>query len=91
MVASAEIKPEKSIDEKIIEAISEQLEIEPEKLQTCLWLKQDLGCDSLDLQELGIELEEEFDIDKFCDNDIFGQDDVTVGRVVEEVKKRVRV
>ncbi len=48
--------------EKITNIIAETLCIEPELVVPDARLKEDLGVDSLDVEELGIELEEQFDV-----------------------------
>ena len=50
------------IFEKIQQALSEQFEVEPEKITAETDIINDLGADSLDLVELIMALEEEYDV-----------------------------
>lgn len=49
--------------EKVIGIIAEQLHVEEDKITEGSSIKDDLGADSLDLFELVLALEEEFDIE----------------------------
>ena len=49
--------------EKVIDITCEQLSVEREKVQAETSFIDDLGADSLDIAELVIELEDEFDLD----------------------------
>lgn len=53
----------------IVDLLSEQFSVEPEEItmQTTL---EDLGADSLDVVELSMALEEEFDLEPFEEDDI---------------------
>ena len=53
----------------IVDLLSEQFSVEPEEItmQTTL---EDLGADSLDVVELSMALEEEFDLPAFEEDDI---------------------
>jgi len=51
-----------SIEERVIDIVAEQLGVEKDKIGRDTHFVNDLGADSLDTVELGIELEEEFDI-----------------------------
>ncbi len=48
--------------ERIIEVVKEQLDCKDAELTTATSFQDDLGADSLDLYELVMQLEEEFDI-----------------------------
>ena len=48
---------------KVIDITCEQLSVEREKVQEGTSFVDDLGADSLDLAELSMELEDEFDIE----------------------------
>lgn len=48
--------------EKMIELLSEQFGVEPESITLQTSFDEDLGADSLDLVELMMALEEEFDV-----------------------------
>lgn len=51
-----------SVQERVIEIVSEQLGVDKEKVTAETSFVNDLGADSLDTVELVMELEEEFDI-----------------------------
>jgi acyl carrier protein len=51
-----------SVQERVIEIVSEQLGVDKEKVTPETSFVNDLGADSLDTVELVMELEEEFDI-----------------------------
>ncbi len=51
------------IFEKVKKIIAEQLSVEPEKVIPAASFADDLGADSLDLVELVMALEEDFDIE----------------------------
>ena len=48
--------------EKMVELLSEQFGVEPESITLQASFDEDLGADSLDLVELMMALEEEFDV-----------------------------
>lgn len=50
-------------EERIIELIAENLDIDPEKVTLDASFQDDLGADSLDTVELVMAFEEEFDIE----------------------------
>lgn len=54
---------QKSIDAKVIEVISNQLSLREEDIKADSRFVDDLGADSLDIVELIMELEEEFDVE----------------------------
>ncbi|MEO1497599.1 MAG: acyl carrier protein [Planctomycetota bacterium] len=51
-----------SVQERVIEIVSEQLGVDKEKISPETSFVTDLGADSLDTVELVMELEEEFDV-----------------------------
>ncbi|MGB1927526.1 MAG: acyl carrier protein [Rubripirellula sp.] len=51
-----------TVEQRVIEIVSEQLGVDKEKISTDTSFVNDLGADSLDTVELVMELEEEFDI-----------------------------
>lgn len=71
------------IFEKVQEKISEQLGIEPEEVTMESSFIEDLGADSLDIVELLMALEEEFDIEI---PDEEAEKLVTVSDVVDYIK-----
>ncbi|MEW4454135.1 acyl carrier protein [Bremerella sp. T1] len=52
-----------SVEERVIEIVASQLGVDKEKVSRDSSFVNDLGADSLDMVELVMELEEEFDID----------------------------
>ncbi len=70
--------------EKVKGIVVEQLGVKPEDLSLQSSLIEDLGADSLDIVELIMALEEEFDIE-ISDED--AEKISTVGDVVEYIKK----
>lgn len=51
-----------SIEERVVDIVSEQLGVDKEKISRETSFVNDLGADSLDTVELVMELEEEFDV-----------------------------
>ncbi|MBL6724258.1 MAG: acyl carrier protein [Rubripirellula sp.] len=51
-----------TVEQRVIEIVSEQLGVDKEKITSDTSFVNDLGADSLDTVELVMELEEEFDI-----------------------------
>ncbi len=51
-----------TVEQRVIEIVSEQLGVDKEKISSDTSFVNDLGADSLDTVELVMELEEEFDI-----------------------------
>ena len=63
-------------------AVAEQMGIAPEKIRESDALVEDIGCDSLDIVEISMLLEEQFDISI---PDEFGDKVGTVGQVTDGV------
>lgn len=59
---------EEEIKEKIISALSEEFELEPEKLRPSATLYEELGFDSLDAIDMVVVLEKTFGV-KFSDEE----------------------
>lgn len=76
----------KEIMEKVKKIISEKLGIEEEKVVEEAKLIDDLGADSLDLVDLIMDLENEFNV-KVDDSDI--EKISTVGEVVDYISKKL--
>lgn len=51
-----------SIEQRVIEIVAEELSVDKDKIRRETTFIQDLGADSLDIVELIMALEEEFDI-----------------------------
>jgi len=75
------------IFEKLKELISEQFSVSEDAITLDTAFVDDLGADSLDLVELTMALEEEFDIPEADEDELVKL--VTVGDVVEFIKKHV--
>jgi acyl carrier protein len=64
---------------KVVEIISAHTNVPPEKIREETMLVEDLGADSLDLAEMGMECEDQF-------GDIKNDEDIkTVGQAVDEI------
>ncbi len=72
--------------EKIREILCEQLDLEEDDVTMSSNIEEDLGADSLDLVDIVMSIEDEFEID-VADEDIDGIKTVgDVGRYIEENK-----
>ncbi|MCW0218297.1 MAG: acyl carrier protein [Prosthecobacter sp.] len=71
---------EKTITRKVKFLISELLRLEPEEIDPECELSADLGADSLELTELVMAIEEEFDVD-ISDEEV--EDILTVQDVID--------
>jgi len=76
-----------AVEDKIREIIVEQLGVSAEEVVPEASFIDDLGADSLDIVELVMELEEEFDIQIPDDQ---AEKIKTVGQAVEYIKSEVR-
>ncbi len=76
---------EKSISEKVIDIIVEQLGVNPEQVTESASFIEDLGADSLDTVELVMAFEEEFSVE-VPDED--AEKLQTVGNVVDYIEKK---
>jgi acyl carrier protein len=72
-----------SVQERVIDIVSEQLGVDKEKVTPETSFVNDLGADSLDTVELVMELEEEFDINI---PDDAAEKIQTVGQAVEYIE-----
>jgi acyl carrier protein len=52
-----------SVEAKVLKLIAEKLDVDPEEVVPGASFTEDLGADSLDIVELMMSIEEEFDID----------------------------
>lgn len=75
-----------SIEAKIVSIISEQLSLREDDIKADSRFVDDLGADSLDIVELIMEMEEEFDIE-IPDEDI--EKIVTVQNVIDYITRHV--
>ena len=75
-----------SIQERVTNIIADQLGVNRESVTEKTDIANDLGADSLDIAELMIAFEDEFDID-IVEED--AQNITTVGQVVEHITKAV--
>ena len=75
-----------SIQERVVNIIADQLGVNQESVTEKTDIANDLGADSLDIAELMIAFEDEFDID-IVEED--AQNITTVGQVVDHITKAV--
>ena len=76
-----------SVEQKVIEIVCEHLAVNKEQVTRNTNFIEDIGADSLDIVELIMELEEEFDIQIPDDQ---AEKIKTVGQAVEYIKAEVR-
>lgn len=72
--------------EKVKEMLCEQLDVEEEKVTPEASIVDDLGADSLDVVDLIMSLEEEFDVE-VPDEDVEGMK--TVGDIVKYIENKI--
>ena len=77
-----------SVEERVRNIICDQLAVEPEKVTLTASFIDDLGADSLDIVELVMTMEEEFDLD-IPDED--AEKMKTVGDVVKYIASKVQL
>jgi len=83
-LSSAKRRSREQVLAELKQIIGEQLSIEPEAIKESDHLYNDLNCDSLDVIEIAMECEEQFDIDVA---DEMLEDIYTVGQVADTVLK----
>ena len=76
-----------TVAERVIDIVADQMGVEKEKVSTATHFVNDLGADSLDIVELVMELEEEFDINI---PDDAAERTQTVGQVIEYIEKEAK-
>lgn len=76
-----------SVEERVIEIVSEQMGVPKEQITKDTSFINDLGADSLDTVELVMELEEEFDI---TIPDEKAEEIQTVGQAVAYIEKHIQ-
>ncbi len=74
-----------SIEERVVDIVSEQLGVDKEKITRETSFVNDLGADSLDTVELVMELEEEFDINI---PDDAAEKITTVGQAIDYIENQ---
>ncbi len=77
-----------SVEERVIEIVSEQMGVNKDQITRETSFINDLGADSLDTVELVMELEEEFDI---TIPDEKAEEIQTVGQAVDYIQEHVGV
>ncbi len=75
------------IFEKVREVLSTQFGVEPDTITMDTGFKDDLGADSLDLVDISMALEEEFDIEEMSEDEVSSIK--TVGDLVHYLQGRV--
>ena len=73
-----------SIEQRVFEIVAEELSVEKDKLRPETTFINDLGADSLDIVELIMALEEEFDINI---PDDAAEKITTVGEAIKHIEK----
>ena len=79
-------KTERSIEDRIMDIVSDKLDKPRDSLSKDMSFVNDLGADSLDTVELVMELEEEFDIN--IPDDV-AEKIQTVGQAIDHISKAV--
>lgn len=72
---------------KLRELIAEQFSVEPSSITLDTTFEDDLGADSLDIVELSMALEEEFDIDEMEEEELAAIK--TVGDLVNYLQRKL--
>ncbi len=75
-----------SVEERVVNIIAERLGVEKDQVKPETDIANDLGADSLDIAEMMILFEEEFDIDIVEEE---AQNITTVGQVIDHINKMV--
>jgi len=75
------------IFEKVAKLLAEQFGVDESSITMKTSFEEDLGADSLDIVELTMMIEEEFDLGEIADEDLEGLN--TVGDVVELISSRL--
>ena len=75
------------IFEKVCELIAEQFSVDVSTITMETSFEEDLGADSLDIVELSMALEEEFDVGELEDEELTSM--ITVGDLVRFLTSRV--
>ncbi len=75
-----------SVEERVVNIIAERLGVDKDQVKPETDIANDLGADSLDIAEMMILFEEEFDIDIVEEE---AQNITTVGQVIDHINKMV--
>jgi acyl carrier protein len=75
----------KQIEQKVIDVVVEQLDVSRDQVTLATRFVDDLGADSLDLAELVMEFEDEFDLDIPENEEAIG----TVGDAVKYIQEQL--
>lgn len=75
--------------EKLRVLITEQLGVDPDIITMDTNFEEDLGVDSLDIVELSMALEEEFDVEEMTEEEL--TQIVTVGDLVRYLQKKLDI
>ena len=73
--------------EKIKEILSSQIDVEADSITLETDIVDDLGADSVDIVELSMALEEEFDVEEMGEDDVAGIH--TVGDLLKFLQERL--
>ena len=73
------------IFDKIVEIISEQLEVDADLIKSTSYLAEDLGADSLDMVDLAMSIEDEYGVEMPEDLENIK----TVGDLVEFIEEKI--
>jgi acyl carrier protein len=84
----AEALTEREIEQKVKEVVANLFNVDPEKITRETSFTNDLGADSLDLVELTMNLEEQFDLSIPAEE---AEKVQTVGQAIDFIKAHVRV
>lgn len=76
------------IEKKVIETMAEMFEVQPEELSSNTKPREDLGADSIDIVELIIAFETEYDT-TFPDDDIFEAKLDTIGDITKFIEEHL--
>lgn len=69
--------------ERVTSIVVERLDVDPSEVTLEAGIKEDLGADSLDVVDLIMELEQEFDLDEIKDED--AEKIATIGDIVNYI------
>lgn len=76
------------IEKKVIEVLADMFEVQPEELSSDTKPLEDLGADSIDIVELIVAFETEYDT-TFPDDDIFNANLDTIGDITKFIEEHL--